>query len=118
MSPHDAVRLRRILYAAAFLRALAIGLMAVLIGLYAARLGLNASQIGVVLSAALWGAARAVLVTLLLGPRVSQRALLVTLSALPVLAAAVLLSTEAFAILAAAAFVGMFSVHGRDRGAV
>lgn len=113
-----AARLRRILYAAAFLRALAIGLMAVLIGLYAARLGLNASQIGVVLSAALWGAALAALITLLLGPRVSQRALLVTLSGLPVLAAAVLLSTEAFAVLAAAAFVGMFSVHGRDRGAI
>ena len=118
MSPHDAARLRRILYAAAFLRALAIGLMAVLIGLYAARLGLNASQIGVVLSAALWGSALAALVTLLVGPRVSQRALLVTLSALPVLAAALLLSTEAFPVLAAAAFVGMFSVHGRDRGAI
>jgi MFS family permease len=118
MSPHDAVRLRRILYAAAFLRALAIGLMAVLIGLYAARLGLNAAQIGVVLSAALWGAALAALTTLLLGSRVSQRTLLVTLSVLPVLAAAILLSTEAFAVLAAAAFVGMFSVHGRDRGAI
>jgi MFS family permease len=118
VNPRDGARLRRILYAAAFLRALAIGLMAVLIGLYAARLGLNAAQIGVVLSAALWGAALAALITLLLGPRVSQRALLVTLSALPVLAAAVLLSTEAFAVLAAAAFVGMFSVHGRDRGAI
>ena len=37
-----AERLRRILYAAAFLRALAIGMMAVLIGIYCARLGANA----------------------------------------------------------------------------
>ena len=118
MSPHDAARLRRILYAAAFLRALAIGLMAVLIGLYAARLGFNAAQIGVVLSAALWGAALAALFTLLLGPKLSQRALLVSMSGLPVLGAVILLSSEAFPIIVAAAFVGMFNVHGRDRGAI
>ncbi len=118
MSPQDSVRLRRILYAAAFLRALAIGLMAVLIGLYASRLGLNAAQIGVVLSAALWGAALAALVTLLLGPKLSQRALLVSMSGLPVLGAVILLSAEAFPVIAAAAFVGMFNVHGRDRGAI
>ena len=118
MTPHDAARLRRILYAAAFLRALAIGLMAVLIGLYTARLGLNAAQIGIVLSAALWGAALAALLTLVLGPRLGQRAMLVALSGLPVLGAVVLLSTDAFPILAAAAFIGMFNVHGRDRGAI
>ncbi|HUP97187.1 MAG TPA: MFS transporter [Usitatibacter sp.] len=118
MTPHEAARTRRLLYAAAFLRALAIGLMAVLIGLYAARLGLDAAQIGVVLSAALWGAALAALLTLLAGPHLSQRALLITMSGLPVIGAAMLLSTEAFPLLAAAAFVGMFNVHGRDRGAI
>jgi predicted MFS family arabinose efflux permease len=115
MSP---LRLRRILYAAAFLRALAVGLMAVLIGLYAARLGLGAAQIGVMLSAALWGAALAALATMILGPRLSQRTLLVALSGLPVLGAVILLSTDAFALMVAAAFVGMFNVHGRDRGAI
>ena len=115
MSP---LRLRRLLYAAAFLRALAIGLMAVLIGLYAARLGLDAAQIGVVLSAALWGAALAALLTLVFGPRLSQRTLLLTLTALPALGAAVMLSTDAFALITVAAFVGMFNVHGRDRGAI
>jgi MFS family permease len=111
-------RLRSLLYAAAFLRALAIGLMAVLIGLYAARIGLDAAQIGIVLSAALWGAALAALLTLVFGPRLPQRALLITLCALPVLGAIVLLSTETFPLIVAAAFVGMFNVHGRDRGAV
>ncbi|HEX5129450.1 MAG TPA: MFS transporter [Usitatibacter sp.] len=110
--------LRRTLFAAAFLRALAIGLMAVLIGLYTARLGFNATQIGAVLSSALWGAALAALLTLLLGPRFTQRSLLVTLSALPALGAVVLISAEAFSIVLAAAFVGMFNVHGRDRGAI
>jgi MFS family permease len=118
MSPHDAARLRRILYAGAFLRALAIGMMAVLIGLYAARLGLGAAQIGLILSCALAGAALAALLTLLAGPRVSQRSLLVVLSALPVLAGVVLVTADTFVIIALAAFVGMFNVHGRDRGAI
>jgi len=118
MSPHEARRLRRTLYAAAFLRALAIGLMAVLIGLYAARLGLGAAQIGVILSAALWGAALAALVTLLIGGRVGERVLLVSLCALPAMGAAVFLLGDEFKLLVAAAFIGMFNVHGRDRGAI
>lgn len=113
-----AARLRRILYAAAFLRALAIGMMAVLIGLYCARLGFSAAQIGVVLSAALWGAALATLLTMLAGQRYTERALLLALTGLPALGCALLLATDAFAVVAAAAFVGMFNVNGRDRGAI
>ena len=113
-----AARLRRILYAAAFLRALAIGMMAVLIGLYCARLGFSAAQIGVVLSAALWGAALATLLTMLAGQRIPERALLVALRGCRSLGCALLLATDAFAVIVAAAFVGMFNVNGRDRGAI
>jgi MFS family permease len=118
MNPREGVRQRRILYIAAFLRALAIGLMAVLIGLYAAKLGLSAAQIGLVLSSALWGAALAALVTLVIGARVSERAMLVALAALPIVGGAIFLATDAFTLLALAAFVGMFNVNGRDRGAI
>ncbi len=111
-------RLRRILYAAAFIRALAIGMMAVLVGLYCARLGFSATQVGVVLSAALWGAALATLATMLAGQRVSERSLLLVLAGLPVLGGALLLATDAFPLVAAAAFAGMFNVNGRDRGAI
>ncbi len=111
-------RLRRLLYAAAFLRALAIGMMAVLIGLYCAKLGFSATQIGIVLSAALWGAAAATLFTMMAGTRISERALLVTLTALPVLGCALVISSSAFPVIVAAAFVGMFNVNGRDRGAI
>ena len=113
-----AARLRRILYAAAFLRALAIGMMAVLIGLYCAKLGFTAVQIGAVLSAALWGAALATLATMLAGTRLAERSLLVALCALPVLGCALLLAADAFPVIVAAAFVGMFNVNGRDRGAI
>ena len=118
MTPREGERQRRILYAAAFLRALAIGLMAVLIGLYAAKLGLSAPQIGVVLSSALWGAAAAALFTLVMGPKVAERALLVALTSLPVAGAVMMLTTGSFPLLVAAAFIGMFNVHGRDRGAI
>ena len=115
---HAPARLRRILYAAAFLRALAIGLMAVLIGLYCARLGFSASQIGIVLSAALWGSAFAAFLILWLGPRLAERTWLVALSGLPILGSAVLLASDAVALVSVAAFVGMLNVHGRDRGAI
>ena len=111
-------RLRRILYAAAFLRALAVGLMAVLIGLYVAKLGYGPAQIGLVLSAALWGAALATLATMLAGARFAERSLFVALALLPVLGCAILLATGELAVITAAAFVGMFNVHGRDRGAI
>ena len=118
MSPQEARRLRRTLYLAAFLRALAVGLMAVLIGLYAARVGLSAPQIGVILSAALWGAALATLATLVFGARLAERSLLVTLCTLPALFGALFLAADDFIVLAVASFVGMFNVHGRDRGAI
>src|SRR5260221_6782463 len=99
MSPRDGERQRRILYAAAFLRALAIGLMAVLIGLYAARLGLDATPIGGILSRALWGAGPAALLTLALGPRLLDRAILVSLTLLTVLRGAVILVIVALSLL-------------------
>ncbi|HEX4781963.1 MAG TPA: MFS transporter [Usitatibacter sp.] len=110
--------MRRILYAAAFLRALAIGLMAVLIALYAARVGMSAARIGVILSCALWGAALATVVTLWIGPRVSERALLVGLCVVPALGCAAFLCVDSFPLLAVASFVAMFNVNGRDRGAI
>src|SRR2546430_17170279 len=90
MSPHDSARIRRILYAAAFLRALGVGLIAVLLGLYAARAGLSAVQGGIVLSAALWGAALAALLTLVVGSRFPGRAVLRVLAGLAGLRRAVL----------------------------
>jgi MFS family permease len=118
MTAPGAARLRRILYAAAFVRALAVGLVAVTIALYCARLGLTPARIGAVLSAALWGGAAATLATLVAGPRMAPRALLLALTLLPAAAGAVFLATDTFALLLASAFAGMFAVHGRDRGAI
>jgi MFS family permease len=118
MNPREGARQRRILYAAAFMRALATGLMAVLIALYVARLGMSAAQVGAILSAALWGAALATVVTLWIGPRLGERELLVGLSLVPAAGCALFLCVDSFALLAAAAFIAMFNVNGRDRGAI
>ena len=53
---------RRLIYAAAFLRALATGMAGVLLGLTLARLGFSAAAIGAVLSAGLAGATLALLI--------------------------------------------------------
>jgi MFS transporter len=118
MSPHESARIRRILYAAAFLRALGVGLIAVLLGLYAARAGLSAVEVGIVLSAALWGAAVAALATLMVGTDYPERAVLLVLTGLPVVGGALLLGSEGAVPMSIAAFVGMFNVNGRDRGAI
>src|SRR6202008_1098976 len=84
----------------------------------AARLGLSAPQIGIVLSAALWSAAIAALVTLVFGPQLPERAILVTLCALPVAGGILLIAADAFTRGVGAAGVGSFNAHGPDRGPI
>ena len=80
-----AARLRRLLYAAAFLRALAIGLMAVLIGLLLRAAGLLARRRSASCSPRRSGARRSPRsLTMLVGQRLPERALLVALTGLPV----------------------------------
>jgi MFS family permease len=108
---------RRLIYAAAFLRAVATGMTGVLIGLHLARRGLDAAEVGLVVGAGLGGAAAAALAVMLLGDRLGRRRVLV---AVTVLGAAgclgVAFATTMHALLAAA-FLGMVNGMGRDRGA-
>jgi MFS family permease len=108
---------RRILYAAAFLRATATGMMGIVIGLYLARAGLPARDIGVVVSAGLAGAAVATLVVTLGGDRLGRRAFLMALAALGASAAVVFGMASGTGLLAGLAFAGMLNGMGRDRGA-
>src|SRR5712691_11867864 len=96
-----AVTDRRLLLAAAFVRAVATGLVGVLAGLYLARLGLDPAGIGLIVALGLAGGAVASLLALLFADTVGRRAFLAALGAL----------------LAVAAFVGMLNGMGRDRGA-
>jgi MFS family permease len=65
------LRDRNILYAAAFLRSLA--MVGVLIGLYLAKRGLESAEIGLAMPAGLAGAALAALLVTLVGDKVGRR---------------------------------------------
>src|SRR5262245_25990693 len=116
MTREMGVKDRRLIYTAAFLRALATGLCGVILGLHLAARGLTLGETGRVISAGLLGAAFAALVATLFGDRVGRRRLLVFLC----LAGGLGLIAVAFAprdFVLAAAFLGMVNGMGRDRGA-
>lgn len=108
---------RRILYTAAFLRALATGMVGVLAGIYLAKLGYDAALIGSVIAAGLGGGVLAALVVTLAGDRLGRRRTLIALSLLAALGGLVVALASGVAVIAAAAFVGMVNGMGRDRGA-
>jgi MFS family permease len=107
---------RRLLYAAAFLRALATSAIGVTLGAYLARLDLGAPAIGAVLSAGLAGTALAAVVTTFAADRVGRRRFLIALASLGVAGTTAFAFAASPIALAAAAFVGMVNGMGRDRG--
>jgi MFS family permease len=107
---------RRLLYASAFLRALATGFLGVLLGVYLARVGLDARGIGLVASAGLAGTAAGSLLVTLRGDRIGYRRALLGLSLASAAGGAALAVTSHPLALAAAAFLGMANAMGRDRG--
>ncbi len=111
------MRDRRVLYAAAFLRSLATGMVGVLIGIYLAKLGFEPATIGTVVGAGLGGAAAAALVVTLVGDRIGRRKALVALSLLGAGGGVVVGTVSGINVIAGAAFVGMLNGMGRDRGA-
>jgi MFS family permease len=108
---------RRALYATAFVRALATGLIGVLLGFYLADRRLDASAIGAVVGAGLAGATAATLVVAFLGDRIGRRRCLITLSLLAAAGGAALAASDSPWVLGAAAFLGMVNGMGQDRGA-
>ncbi|MBI2312503.1 MAG: MFS transporter [Betaproteobacteria bacterium] len=112
-----AVADRALIYAAAFLRALANGLLGVLLGLYLARLDYGAGEIGLVISLGLAGAAAAALVVSLWADRLGRRRILIVLAVAGALGGAAAALVSGLAAMAAVAFFGMLNGMGRDRGA-
>lgn len=111
------MRDRHLLYANAFLRALATGLIGVLLGLYLARRGFAAGEIGLVLGAGLAGAAFSAVVVTFLGDHLGRRRALVVLALLAAGGGLALLWTDRLPVACAVAFLGMVNGMGRDRGA-
>src|SRR5437867_8591925 len=107
----------RVLYATAFLRALATGMIGVLLGFYLAADRLDGTAMGAIVAAGLAGAAVATLAVTATADRLGRRRVLVGLALLSAAGGAALLFTAHPVALAAAAFVGMVNGMGRDRGA-
>lgn len=114
--PLDRTRLdRRLIYATAFLRATAVGLVGVLVGLHLTRLRLTPAEMGWVVGAGLAGNAAATAWAMAgRGPR--ARTLLVALALLAAAGGVALSFATQPAALALVAFVGMVNGMGRDRG--
>ncbi|MBI5506775.1 MAG: MFS transporter [Deltaproteobacteria bacterium] len=110
-------RARRALYAAAFLRATATGLVGVELALFLTRIGLDLDWVGVVLGTGLAGAAVAALLATLLADRFGRRRTLVVLALLGAVGAVAAAFSNSAPALIAAAFFGMLNGMGRDRGA-
>ncbi len=107
----------RIIYAAAFLRALSVGLTGVIMGLYLARAGFSATAIGIVVAAGLAGSALATLLAGFRADRLGRRRSLILLSLLAALGGFTFPLAGDFPALLGLAFVGMMNGMGRDRGA-
>jgi MFS family permease len=108
---------RQLIYSAAFLRAVATGMVGVLLGLYLARLGFDPAAIGLVISAGLAGATLGVAAVTFLGDRLGRRRALVGLALLGAAGGFAAALAADLTLIAAAAFLGMLNGQGRDRGA-
>jgi len=109
---------RRLVYAATFLRALANGLAGVLLGIYLAKLGFSPIAIGGVLSAGLAGAALATFAVTFHGDRFGRRRMLIALGAMSVGGGGVIALAADPVAIGGAAFLGMMTGMGKDRGAM
>src|SRR5215475_10518031 len=106
-----------LIYSAAFLRSLGIGLVGVILGVYLFRIGLSSLQIGLVIGAGLGGAALGLLIISRYGDRLGRRRTLFVLSILASLAGVGLALASTFAALLPLAFLCMLNGMGTDRTA-
>jgi len=111
------LRDRRLIYAAALLRGLAAGAISVLAAVYLAKRGFPADDIGIVLSAGMAGVFAGTVYGTFLADRVGRRRSLVLLALLAAAGGAALVWFDSLWAIALAAFVGMLSTQGSDRGA-
>jgi MFS family permease len=110
-------RARRLLYAAAFVRAMATSTAGVTLGGFLGKLEARGAELGVVVSAGLAGGAAAAILATLVADRVGRRRFLVVTSVLGVAGTTAFALASSPLVLAAAAFVGMVNGMGKDRGA-
>ncbi len=108
---------RNLFYLAAFVRALATGMMGELLGIYLASRALDANGIGVIITLGLAGAALGTGFVTFFADQFGHRRSLLLMTGLGVTGALLLAFSTHPLVLGAAAFIGMVNGMGRDRGA-
>ncbi len=108
---------RRLIYAAGLLRGLAAGAISVLAAVYLAKRGFPEAEIGIVLSAGLAGVLAGTVYGTYFADRVGRRRSLVLLAALAGAGGFAFAWADSLWSAVAAAFFGMVSAQGTDRGA-
>lgn len=111
------MRDRQSLYAAAFMRSVATGMIGVLLGVYLAELDLSVQTMGVIIGLGLAGATVGTLAVTVTADRIGHRRSLVLIALLTTTGAVALALSSHPVALGIAAFVGMANGMGRDRGA-
>lgn len=105
-----------VIYAAAFLRSLGVGLTGVILGVYLSRAGFSAGELGLVITAGLAGAAAGTTAVSFVADRFGRRRTLVILGLLGALGGVGLILVPGLIGLLALAFFGMVNAMGTDRG--
>lgn len=108
---------RVIVFLAAFVRALALGMIGVLLGIYFAKINFTPSIIGSLISLGLLGGALATLIVTFLGDYLGRKNSLLFLALITAAGGLVVAFTDNIYIIGIAAFLGMLNGMGRDRGA-
>ncbi len=106
-----------LIYAAAFLRSLGIGLIGVVLGVYLFRIGLSSTKIGFVIGAGIAGAALGLFLISVYGNRLGRRHTLIALSVFAAIGGFGLFRIGQFALLVPLAFISMLNGMGTDRTA-
>lgn len=109
---------RKLIYMAAFIRALGLGLLGVLFALNLSKQGLHAGQIGFLVAIGLAGSACGTFFVSFWADRLGHRNSLLLLSGCAIAGALGLALFQNFGWLAAACFLGMVNAMGRERGAL
>ena len=108
---------RRLLYASASLRAMALGMMGPLLGFRFAGMRVDETTAGVVSSIGLLGAALPTVLVMVAGDRLRRRTALLGVTLCAVGGGVLAAFADDVGLLAVAALLGMLNAMGRDRGA-
>jgi MFS family permease len=111
------VKDRIIIFVAAFIRAVAVGMTGVLLALYLAELHFSTTMIGVVVGAGLAAGAVAALIATIAADSFGRRRFLLGLAIFSAAGGLVVSLAKSPAVVLVAAFFGMVNGMGRDRGA-